>query len=262
MKNEIVQLKTTCESNHITAVMVIHDYSNLVTPDWNRKFVPAGLKDLRDSMSLNGVLSSPTVVAVDGKWVVVDGNHRVKVAQEKGFSLTVIIIDLESTGMTINELMIWLNITPKKWTPADYLNNGVVYHKSHDYILLNELWEETDFAIPALYELYSFDTKQALRKNMFETGDWKITTKNLGNATIRHAEELAEWMPFYHKTNFLRALVKCVNKKGYNIKHMLKQTKRYKGKIHDSGDSLKGHLQMLHKIYNHKALEEEQLVLF
>ena len=163
--------------------------------------------------------------------------------------------------MTENELMIWLNISPRKWKPADYLNNGVVYHKSDDYIKLNQLWEETDFAIPALYTLYSYDIPYGNRLGMFNLGEWRMTTPELGNRTIRQAEDLQELMPFYHKTNFLRALVQCVNKSGYDSAHMMKQAKRYKGQIYDSGDNFRGHLDMLHKIYNHRALEEEQLVL-
>jgi len=262
MKNEIVKLKTTCENNHVTGVMVVNDYSKIITPDWNRKFVPAGLKDLRSSMSLNGVLSSIAVVRMaDGRFLCVNGNHRVKVAREYGYSITASIIDLKATGMTENELLIWLNITPKTWKPADYLNNGVVYHRSKDYIKLNDLWEETDFAIPALYTLYSYDIPSSKRKPMFDTGKWRMTTPELGNRTLRQAEELQELMPFYHKTNFLKALVQCVAKDKYNPKHMVKQAKSYKGKIYDSGDCLKGHLDMLHRIYNHRALQEEQLVL-
>ena len=37
--------------------------------------------------------------------------------------------------------------------------------------------------------------------------------------------------------------------------------RRNKGHIYDSGDNLSGHLDMLQKVYNHRSLEEEQLVL-
>jgi len=261
MKNEIIKLKTPCDNNHVKSIMVIHDYSNIITPDWNRRFVPSGLKDLRDSMTRNGVLTSPTLVKSGTKYLAIDGNHRIKVARENHFSITANIVDIKSTGMTENELMIWLNITPKKWKPEDYLNNGVVYHKSPDYIKLNDVWEETEFAIPALYEIYSCDLACSVRKSMFESGEWRITTLDLGNKTIRHATDLNEYMDFSYKTNFLRALSKCVARKGYNTAHMIKQAKRYKGRIYDSGDRQIGHIQMLHDIYNHRALPEEQLVL-
>ena len=263
MKNEIVRLKTACKNNHVKAVMVVNDYSKIITPEWNRKFVPSGLKDLIDSMSANGVLTAVALVKIknSNQYLVVNGNHRTKVAKEQGHSITAYIVDIKATGLTENELMIWLNITPKKWKPADYLNNGVVYHKSDDYIKLNQLWEETDFAIPALYTLFSYDVSATNRKLMFEVGEWKMTTPGLGNKTIRQAENLMDVMPFFHKTNFLKALVQCVNKSGYDSDHMIKQAKRYKGQIYDSGDHFKGHLDMLHNIYNHRALEEEQLVL-
>lgn len=260
MKNEIVKLKTTCRNNHITGVMVIHDYSKIITPEWNRKFVPVGLKNLRDSMSKNGVLTAITIAKVNNQWLVIEGNHRVKVAKENGSSITASIIDLKSTGLSANQLMIWTNITPQKWKPEDYLNNGVVYHKLKDYIKLNDLWEETSFPIPALYELYSYDSSRN-RKTMFETGEWRITTEGLGNRVVRHAEDLSEFMSFYNKTNFLKALVSAVSTGNYSEQHMLQQAKRYKSKIYDSGDGLQGHKDMLHNLYNWKALDEERLVL-
>lgn len=262
MKNEIVKLKTTCEDNHVTGVMVINDYSKIITPEWNRNYVPSGLIQLRKSMAKSGVLTPIILVKVGDKWMVVDGNHRLRVAMERGISVTACIVDVDGTGMTENELMIWLNITPRTWKPADYLNNGVVYHQSEDYIELNELWEDTEFKIPALYALYSYNNSITDNKNAFEKGDWKITTREFGNNVVNHAQELMELMPFYHKTNFIKALAKCMEKKDYSTEHMLKYAKKNKGKIYDSGDVLRGHLGMLHKVYNHLAPQDTQIVFF
>ena len=157
MKNEIIMFKNQGIDNNVTGAMLINDYSDIVAPDWNRNYTPAGLKDLRKSISNHGNLTGISVVKHKNKWITVDGNHRVKVLREQNKSCVANIVDLKNTNLTENELMILLNILPKNWKPADYLNNGVVYHNNKDYLFLRDIHEETKIGIVALYSMYSME---------------------------------------------------------------------------------------------------------
>ena len=264
MKNEITMFKTTCKNNHVIGAMVINDYSNIITPEWNREFVPKGLLELRKSMDSNGVLTAIGVVKIKStnQYMIIEGNHRNKITQEKGYSLSAYIIDIKATGMTENELMIWLNTTPKNWKPADFLNNGIVYHSNENYTFLRDILEETGVKLGALYLIYSYENSNAKNKELFELGKWRVTTRRLGNRVIRYAQELIDQnlIPFAKHVNFLRGFVVCVNKKGYNQSQMIKQCKRFKNHIHDN-DKPAQHREMLNKVYNHLVLEEEELYL-
>ena len=265
MKNEIIMFDNPGEGNRVKGAMVINDYSKIKTPEWNRHYTPAGLKDLRDSMSKYGNLTGIIVVKYKGYWLVVDGNHRVKVAQENNLQCVALIVSLKDAELTENELMVLLNVTPKNWKPADYLNNGVVYHKNKDYIFLRDVHQETGIGIAALYMMYSFDMSIPKAKKQFELGEWKVTTKSLGNRGIKYSEDLTNpnnrgYMPFARSVNFLRGFAECVAKKGYNQEQMIKQANRFPNHIHDN-DKPNQHRDMLNKLYNHCVLEEEELYL-
>ena len=228
MKNEIIMFDNPGEGNKVKGAMVINDYSNIKTPEWNRHYTPSGLKDLRDSMSKYGNLTGIIVVKDKGDWLVVD-------------------------------------VTPKNWKPKDYLNNGVVYHQNKDYIFLRDVHQETGIGIAALYMMYSFNVGIAKAKKQFELGEWQVTTKSLGNRVIKYSKQLANQskkgcMPFAQSVNFLRGFAECVNKKGYNQEQMLKQANRFPNHIHDN-DKPNQHRSMLNNLYNHCVLEEEELYL-
>jgi len=88
-----------------------------------------------------------------------------------------------------------------------------------------------------------------------------MSTKALGNKIVRYAEDINKYISFSYKTNFIRGFAICVNKKGFKIKHLISQLKRFPNHIHDAGDSASTTISMLNKIYNHCCLEEEQVFL-
>lgn len=265
MKNEIIMFNDAGDGNKVKGAMVVNDYSKIKTPEWNRNYTPSGLKDLRDSMSKHGNLTGIIVVKYKGAWLVVDGNHRVKVAQENNLPCVALIVSLKDAELTENDLMVLLNVTPKNWKPKDYLNNGVVYHQNKDYIFLRDVHQETGIGIAALYMMYSFDMSIAKAKKQFELGEWQVTTKSLGNRVIKYSEQLIDQstkgcMPFAQSVNFLRGFAECVSKKGYSQEQMLKQAKKFPNHIHDN-DKPNQHRAMLNNLYNHCVLEEEELYL-
>lgn len=260
-KNEVVMFKTTSENNHVIGTVVIHDYKNVIIPEWNRRWVVKALKDLRVSMSENGVLTGVTVVRVKGNhWLLVDGNHRVKVAKENGYDITANIVDISKTDLDENKLMELINTTSNLWKPIDYLNNGIIFHKNKDYMFLNEVMEDTGITVIALYKLFAFDQKDSVNKETFEQGSWKSTTKSLGMKTIKYATELNEHIDFSMSSDFLRGFIKCVNKNGYSQKHMIAQLKRFDNHIHVCKNPSQ-YVEMINKIYNHCCIDEEQVYL-
>jgi len=242
----------------IVGQVYISNYKYLENAEGNRPFNAVGLKQLTDSYNEYGICSTPIVVKVKNKYVVVDGWHRIHVAKRLK---TDIICTLVEPNCTINELMVILNTTQVNWQPEAYLNNGIVYHKNLDYIFLREMYEDTRISLIALYLIFSYDQVNATEtKRRFERGEWVATTKNLGNKVIRYAEEINKYVPFSLNANFIRGFVKCVSSKEFKQEHLVTQLKRFPNHIHD-GDKPNQHAEMINKIYNHKALVEEKAYL-
>ena len=155
--------------------------------------------------------------------------------------------------------------TRQNWRPEDYLNNGIVYHKVDDYIKLKCILNDTGIALAALIEIFANDRPFAVRKNAFENGEWRMSTKDLGNRVLIYSQELLDtgYLPFAQNANFLRGYSKyCVSKEKYCQKHMLKQISVCKktNLIHDN-DKPGQHADMLNKVYNHNCKEEDQVYI-
>ncbi len=248
--------------------VIVNDYSKLLPARGQRSFKIKSINNLSNSVDNIGLISRPDVCIKSkrkGTFTVLDGNHRIKVAKAKGISIVCNIVKLDD-NVTDNDLMIQMNAseTRQNWRPEDYLNNGVVYHKSDDYIKLSCIYEETGIALAALIEIFAYDQQQTKRKNDFQLGEWRMSTKDLGNRVLIYSKELLDtgYLPFAQNANFLRGFVKCVSRKRYCQKHMLNQVTAC-GKtnlIHD-GDKPNQHADMLNKVYNHKCLEEDQVYI-
>ena len=261
MKNKEMLWKNNGVKVHPSVKVIgqvcIKDYKVVENAEGNRPFNAMGLKQLNDSVISYGICSTPIVVKDKKKYIIVDGWHRVHVAKKQN---TDIICTMVEPECTINELMIILNTTQVNWSPEAYMNNGIIYHKNKDYLFLSEMYEDTGVSLIALYHIYSYDMSLPEAKRRFEQGQWKATTKNLGNKVLRFAEEINELVPFSLNANFIRGFVKCVNNDAFNQQHLVRQLKRFPNHIHD-GDKPNQHAEMINKIYNHKALAEEKVYL-
>ena len=246
------------ENIKVLGQLYVSDYSQLRNAEGQRGLVAKGYKQLTDSMSNYGICSCPIVVRQKKMYTVVDGWHRISAAKKNELD---IICSIVEPSCSINELMIILNTTQINWNIEAYLNNGIVYHKNKNYVELREIWEDTGLNLGALYELYSHDLTAPQSKKSFEAGTWQITTKPLGNKVIKYIEIINPYISFSYKTNFVRAFVKTVKNKQFDINHLIKQLKKFPHHIHDSGDRISGHKKMINKIYNHCCIEEEQVYL-
>jgi hypothetical protein len=262
MKNKEMLWKNNGVKIHdkinVVGQVYISDYSKLINAEGQRDLKVKGVKDLSESIDSFGICSCPIVVKRNLKYIVVDGWHRIFVAKKNNLDIICTIVEPVTS---INDLMITLNTTQINWSVEAYLNNGIVYHKNQDYIALRQIWEDIGLNLGVLYEIFSNDMTKSKAKSLFEKGEWAMTTKQLGNKTIKYAEEINQYISFSKKTNFVRAFVHCVSKKGFKIQQLISQCKKYPHKIYDSGDIISGHKDMINKLYNNCCLEEEQVYL-
>ena len=243
-------------NDNVLGIAKIYDYSVLENAEGNRNFLPKAIKDVRDSVANLGFISCPIAVQKGKKFIVIDGWHRKYVAEESKSTLTIILVDVPD----VNDAMIALDTTQHNWKPIGYLNNGIVYHGNKDYITVREVCEDYGLAVNAVYNLYSCDRSFASNKVLFEKGNWSISTKSLGNKTIKYADEISKYMSFSMSSNFLHGFVKCVAKKDYNQKQMIEQCKRFPNKIHGCHNPSEFR-EMINKLYNHCVIDEEQVYL-
>ena len=258
-KNVILSFKDIEMGNNdcVRGIVKINDMSKLINTEGNRPISPKAFKDVKSSVGLYGLNSCPIAIKKGNMFEIIDGWHRIRVAISLNSTITIIIVEPPCDP---NELMIALDTTMNNWTPNDFLNNGIEYHKNKDYLYLKELKEDTGVTVIALYKILAYDKTDKANKEAFEKGSWSMTTKALGVKTIKYAEELKDYMYFSMTSDFIRGFVKCVNKKGYNQAHMVRQAKRYPQHLHRFKNPTE-YVDMINKVYNHCTLEEDQVYL-
>ena len=244
----------------VIGMLYVSDYSKLELAPGQRPLTANGLKSVGDSIYNHGVLTSGIAVRNPNKkgyYIVPDGQTRMNGAKKHDIDM---VFSLVEPDCSINDLMIILNTTQYNWKAEAYLNNGIVVHNNKEMRYLEVVWEDTGLSLTALYEIYSYDISAARAKVSFEKGTWTASTKDLGNRVIKYADELNKYMPFSRKARFLQGFVTCVNKTGYNQKHMMNQAKRFTAHIH-AVDTPTEYKNMLNLLYNHRCVEEDQLYI-
>ena len=244
----------------VIGMLYVTDYSKIELAEGQRPLTANGIKNVGESIHNHGILTSGIAVRNPNKkgfYVVPDGQTRMYGARKNDVDM---VFTLVQPDCSINDLMIILNTTQNNWNAEAYLNNGIEVHNNKDMKFLEEVWEDTELSLSALYEIYSHDLSSSKAKDSFEKGTWTASTKELGNRVIKYAEELNEHMPFSLKARFLQGFVVCVHKTSYSQKHMMQQAKRYPNHIH-AVDSPTEYRKMLNFLYNHRCIEEDQLYI-
>ena len=245
----------------VIGMLYVTDYSKVELIEGQRPLTASGLKDIQDSMHNHGVLTAGIAVRNPDKkgfYLIPDGQTRIHGAKTIESDMVFILVEPDCS---VNELMIVLNTTQHNWSTEAYLNNGIEFHGNTDMEFLGGVWEDEDLSLTALYEIYAYDIGVTQAKLRFENGTWSASTKNLGNKVLKYADELNELMPFSLNAKFLTGFVKCVSKPAYDQKHMISQAKRFKMRIHECASPTE-YRKMLDSIYNHRCLDELQVVLY
>ena len=244
----------------VVGMLYVTDYDKLELAVGQRPLTAPALKDIQDSMHNHGVLTAGIAVRNPDKkgfYLIPDGQTRIHGAKKNESDMVFILVEPDCS---INELMVVLNTTQHNWSTEAYLNNGIDYHNNADMVFLRTIWEDEGLSLSALYEIYAYDIGATQAKARFEAGTWTASTKNLGNKVLKYAEELNTLMSFSCNAKFLTGFVKCVSKPAYDQQHMMLQAKRYRTHIHECASPTE-YRKMLNHLYNHRCVDELQLVL-
>ena len=257
-KNVIIKFKDRDMgiNDCVVGMVKIYDTSTAYNVIGNRDLDVKSLTSIRESMEEAGLISTIIVVEdSEGKFAVIDGQHRFQNAVDNGYTITATIVEPK---VNKHDAIVWMNTTQFNWKPIAYLNAGIEYHRNPDYVFLSEMMEDTGISIITLYQMFAYDISDPVNKKLFESGQWKATTKELGHETIRYAEELKPYFSFAMKSDFLRGFVRCVNRKGYSQEIMLKRARKHPQHIIGGLKNPSSYVAMLNKLYNYRALESEQ----
>lgn len=224
------------------------DYFLFKSIDGNRNKNLLHLNRLKKSMSENYLF---TIIIVNEKYEIIDGQHRFDVIKDLKLPLNYIICE----GYGLNEVHI-LNQISKTWNADDYLQ-GYVNLGYEDYIKYAEFKEK--------YELGHNETQSILsglhhkgEMNVFYSGQFKIKSLNEAEKII---EKILMVEPYYagvRRRTFIYAMISLFKNNNFEFTEFLQKLKLQPTALQDC-TSVVNYKILIEEIYNYRRREKVNL---
>lgn len=226
----------------------------------NRDLNEQHVHTLMESFENDGYLF--TILYVNEKMQIIDGQHRFEAAKRKHLPVYFIIMP----GWDIRHVAI-LNVNSRNWTMADFMNTHAKAG-NENYIRFKQFYDEHDFDITTA-QLVVLGRRTKLRgdgggNDDFRSGQIKISQEQINKAYVkaRKIKELKDFHPHGWKSgNCVTAMLALFNTKGYDHSHFITQLKKYPITILMDAKSLrtKEYLDMFIEKYNYRKKDKIEL---
>ena len=240
--------KTEPMVKHINQVHTTTDYFLFKPIEGNRNKNLLHINRLKKSMSETYLF---TVIIVNEKYEIIDGQHRFDVIQELKLPLNYIVCN----GYGLNEVHI-LNQNSKTWTSDDYLD-GYCKLGYKDYLKYREFKE--------LYGIGHYECMWLLNGSqlsnptqVFFTGDFKI--KNY-NEACKIIEKIMLVEPYYEewkRRSFILAMLQLFKNPNFELTEFLQKLKLQPTALSNCSTTNQ-YVSLIEEIYNYRRREKVNL---
>lgn len=230
-------------------VYTTKDYTLFTSIDGNRTKSKLHLKRLKQSIKENYLF---TVIIVNEKYEIIDGQHRFDVIKELNLPLYYIICE----GYGLAEVHI-LNQISKTWTADDHLT-GYCDLGYKDYITYARFKQTYGFGHNETMALLTENGTKTERFKEFYAGKLKI--KNIVDATQK-AEKLlliGKYYSGYKRRSFMMAMMKLFKNKKFDFEDFMQKLKLQPSMLVHC-PSIEQYLDILEQIYNYRRKDKVNL---
>jgi hypothetical protein len=226
------------------------DYFLFKPIEGNRNKNLLHLNRLKKSMSENYLF---TVIIVNEKYEIIDGQHRFNVIQELELPLNYIVCE----GYGLNEVHI-LNQNSKTWNSDDYLT-GYCNLDNKNYLQYKKFKDKYKFGHNECMAMLTGNIKGGGSLFVdFKNGLFKVTT-------LEEAEHRAAkiWMfkdiyEGFNRRAFVYAMLYLFNKPQFEFTEFLQKIKNQPSALTDCNDS-KQYVSLIEEIYNYRRRDKVNL---
>lgn len=229
------------------------DYSLFKTLNGNRDVNHIHLSRLKDSMNKKHLT---TIIMVNEKFEIIDGQHRFLISQELNLPINYII----SKNYGLNEVQI-LNANMKNWQTVDYVN-GYCDLGFKDYIIYRDFVNKYDFqgqvAVLLLSGEEAYGNGKENPATRFKEGKFKV--KDLDNAN-KMAEKIMMIEPYYKgylRRSFVFALIGMFKNENFEFTEFIAKLKQQPTTMQDC-TSRTQYKVLIEEIYNYRRREKVNL---
>jgi hypothetical protein len=234
-------------TENVLQVHTTTDYFLFKSIDGNRTLNPMHINKLKRSMKENYLF---TVIIVNEKYEIIDGQHRFEAIKELKLPLNYIICK----GYRLHEVHV-LNQIAKKWNTDDYLAGYCDLGYEH-YLLYARFKEKYQFGhnecIAILSGVNSYNVQD------FYKGDFKV--KNYEQA-CKTADAIYMVQPYYKRfkrRSFIFALLRLFKNPNFEFNELLKKLSIQPNALVDCSN-IEQYVSLIEEIYNYRRSNKVNL---
>ena len=214
---------------------------------------------LMESFDKDGYLF--TIIYVNEKMQIIDGQHRFEAAKRKHLPVYFIIMP----GWDIRHVAI-LNVNSRNWTMTDFMNTHAKAG-NENYIRFKQFFDEHEFDITTA-QLVVIGRRTKLSgggsNDDFRSGQIKISQDQINKAYVkaRKIKEMKDFHPQgWRSGNFVTAILTLLNTKGYDHSHLILQLQKYPITMLAQAKTLRTqeYLDLLVDKYNYRKKDKIEL---
>jgi hypothetical protein len=228
------------------------DYSLFKILNGNRIVNQLHLTRLKESMRKNHLT---TIIMVNEKFEIIDGQHRFLISQELELPINYII----SKNYGLNEVQI-LNANMKNWQTSDYVS-GYCDLGYKDYIIYRDFVNDYGFQSQVAILLLSGEMEggnEVSASSKFKSGDFKV--KNLEESN-KKAEKIMMIEPYYKgylRRSFIIALLAMFKNENFEFTEFIAKLKQQPTTLQDCTNTTQ-YKVLIEEIYNYRRREKINL---
>jgi len=228
------------------------DYSLFKTLNGNRDVNKLHLTRLKESMKKNHLT---TIIMVNEKFEIIDGQHRFLVSQELKLPINYII----SKNYGLKEVQV-LNANMKNWQIVDYVN-GYCDLGYKDYLIYREFVADYGFQSQVAILLLSGEYpsgNDVSAGTKFKEGTFKVQDYNEAK---RKAEKIMMIEPYYKgylRRSFILALVGMFKNENFEFTEFIAKLKQQPTTLQDC-TNVSQYKSLIEEIYNYRRREKINL---
>jgi ParB/Sulfiredoxin domain len=218
------------------------DYSKFSFLDGNRNINPNHLNRLKESMVNNYLY---TIILVNEKYEIIDGQHRFTVIKELGLLLNYIIVK----NYGLKEVQV-LNINTKNWSQSDYAD-GYANLGNLNYQIYLEFKDKYEFNHEVT--LCLLNNSSACGKdlrNSFKGGNFIVRNIVQASDIADKITQIGEFYDGHKRRTFVFAMIQVLKNPEFVFDNFIAKLKRLQKKMIDCV-STEDYKELIEKIYNY-----------
>jgi len=224
------------------------DYSLFKTLSGNRKLKRKHLIRLKKAISKKYLF---TIIIVNEKYEIIDGQHRFFILKELGLPIYYKVCQ----GYGIEEVHIY-NSLSRDWKTDDYLSSHIKT-KNNNYILYKGFIDKYNIkhheAFILLGNGYGLDARRR-----FERGELRIKDFQLAEYNISRILSIEPFYKGVRRRNFIIAMLSLFRNNNFNFEEFIKKLKIQPTSLKDC-TTTKMYISLIESIYNYKRKDKINL---